>query len=203
MKFYGQCAIEGGASIDQIIYDRYFTNYPKGVAIECGATDGLENSTCKFFEESLGWKVINIEGSLINYMQLVKNRPNSTNLFNILTEIDNEVTQFYHYVGAEGLGCVQNYGVKEWLHDKTPISNPCVTVRYDTLIKEPIDLFVIDVEGHEFHVLEGMRNSQFMPKIICIEHMHVGIDPIVEKLKNLYTLDHIDYLNACFVRIEK
>ena len=48
-----------------------------GFFIECGAADGFNLSSCKFFEEFMGWKGINVEASPAKYAKLVENRPNS------------------------------------------------------------------------------------------------------------------------------
>jgi len=49
---------------------------------------------------------------------------------------------------------------------------PCYTMK-EILIKSPyfreVDLVSIDVEGHEFEVLDGMPNSDFYTKILIIE----------------------------------
>ena len=77
MKFYGQF----DPAVDRFIYERYFVGRPgPGVAVECGAFDGLTESSCKFFEESLGWACVNVEPYPPAFAKLVVNRPLSTNI---------------------------------------------------------------------------------------------------------------------------
>jgi len=50
MKFYEQ------VNLDKVLYERYFKGVKNGTFIEAGAYNGLKNCTCRFFEESMGWK---------------------------------------------------------------------------------------------------------------------------------------------------
>jgi hypothetical protein len=61
---------------------------------------------------------------------------------------------------------------------------------------------VLDVEGYEMEVLEGMKNSKFLPKILSIEYPHVGLDQIKLFLENLnYEFDLIKDNNAYFIKL--
>jgi hypothetical protein len=67
---------------------------------------------------------------------------------------------------------------------------------------QTIDLFVLDVEGYEIEVLEGMKNSKFLPKILCVEYPHVGLDNIKSFLNELnYKFDLTKDNNAYFIKI--
>ena len=51
-RFYGQF----DPPVDRFLFERFFAGSKRpGVFIECGAFDGETESSCKFFEESLGW----------------------------------------------------------------------------------------------------------------------------------------------------
>lgn len=74
----------------------------------------------------------------------------------------------------------------------------------ETLNLEKLDLFVLDVEGHEFEVIDGMVESTIFPDIFVIEHGHRSPEDFVEKLKILnvkYKLDHVSYVNSFFIKI--
>jgi FkbM family methyltransferase len=196
----GQCQATGGGSslpLDQILYERYFRDVKTGTAIECGANDGLFLSTCKVFED-IGWEIINIEASPVNFEKLVRNRPKSCNRNFALSNKDGDVIIQHYEIDNGGMdkistesGCVQVRNLK-------PESIcPVRTRRYDEFILKPIDLFVLDVEGHELKVIEGMANTKYWPKVICVEHGHVALDKI-EKSLNVYKLDWSDGLNAVF-----
>ena len=64
-----------------------------------------------------------------------------------------------------------------------------------------LDLFVLDVEGHEFEVIDGMVESDIFPDVFVIEHGHRNPQEFVEKLNILpvkYKLDHVSFVNSFF-----
>ena len=64
-----------------------------------------------------------------------------------------------------------------------------------------IDLFVLDVEGFEIEVIEGMKNSKYLPKIMCVEFPHVGLENLKTVLAELgYDFDIINESNAYFIK---
>lgn len=77
LRFYGQFEVP----VDRFIFERYFPDLDiKGIFVESGAFDGLTESSCKFFEESAGWRGYNLEPVPWIFERLQKNRPNGTNL---------------------------------------------------------------------------------------------------------------------------
>src|SRR5262245_56341760 len=93
MRFYGQFE----PPQDQIIYESYFADSEPGFFLECGAFDGMTESSCFVFEESLGWVGANVEASPAIYPLLVKNRPKSKNIFAALSDKSGE-GRFLHAV---------------------------------------------------------------------------------------------------------
>ena len=75
-KFYGQ------SEQDKFIFERYFKDKKNGISIECGAFDGIMESSTLFFEENLEWTCINIEASPPIFEMLKLNRDKSFN-FNL------------------------------------------------------------------------------------------------------------------------
>jgi FkbM family methyltransferase len=209
MNFYGQHLQ------DQFIYERYFLNKKNGISIECGAYDGVMESATLFFEKFLDWSTINIEVSPPIFEMLKTNRINSININKGLSN-KNEVLNFKHVIHP-------NFGVNfgngsfrhTELHYNNLIQDNCTfknyeaeTVTYVDLIDKimeekfpgkSVDLFVLDVEGFEIDVIEGMYSTKYLPTIFCIEFPHIGL----EKLKNVvldlgYDLDVINQNNAYF-----
>ena len=213
MTHYGQF----DPPVDRFLYERYFIGrWTPGVAIECGAFDGLTESSCKFFEESLGWTTVNVEPYPVAYEKLVANRPDSVNV-NVALSNANGTAEFtaaiHPHFGADcnngsirhtashreyldGIGCqYRNYEVP--------------TTTYADLVSrlglKAVDLFVLDVEGHEYEVLEGMRAAppSLWPQILCIEHGHLGADemkPVVEPLG--YVFDTTSFVNSFYLRAD-
>ncbi|MCG9082787.1 FkbM family methyltransferase [Laribacter hongkongensis] len=211
-KFYGQFT----PSVDQFIFERYFrdTNI-KGVFVECGAFDGLTECSCKFFEESMGWKGFNLEPAPANFKQLQKNRPSSVNLEIGLSNCSGEV-DFKHVVSpllGENFGNGSITHSLDHIHDlqQRGCSFQNVQIQVTTwkcFVEQQnichVDLLVLDVEGHELSVIEGMRDCAVLPDLICIEVGHLDLGEIRNGLATLgYTYDISSHVNAFFLKTEK
>lgn len=204
MRFYGQW----DPPVDKIIYERYL-NYEHGVFIECGAFDGVIESSCKFFEESLNWTGFNIEPVSMIYKKLCENRPNCVNI-NVALSNSNGTKEFI-YADHPNMKLFGNGSLSHTKkHHNLLKLDGCKfekylvkTITYADLVSQfninNVDLFVLDVEGHEIEVIEGMKRS-VMPKIMCVEHGIKG-EEIKKSLSKLgYTLDHVQFNNSYFVR---
>ena len=205
MKFYGQW----NPPVDKFLYDNYFKDRRGGFFIECGAYDGIVDSCCKFFEESMDWKGINIEPVPHIFKRLEKNRPSSTNLMLALS--NNEGVSTFTQVIHPSLG--QNFGNSSLSHTeehkRSLINVGCKfenidvqTTTYKQLIATHnvvnVDLLVLDVEGHEHQVLEGMIDCEVIPAIICVEYSRSTnkINEIMSVIK--YKLDKTSFNNAFY-----
>ena len=209
MKFYGQF----DPPVDRFIFERYFPEIGiKGVFVECGAFDGTVESSCKFFEETAGWTGFNIEPVPYLFQKLAENRPISRNLQLALSDASGQII-FSHAIHPElgphfGNGSIGHADE----HMKDLLERNCtfeqITVETltwrDFVARENIgrvDLFVLDVEGHELKVLDGMRGSHVMPAIMCVEFGHVGFTELVQIVESLgYVYDIHSAANAYFVR---
>jgi FkbM family methyltransferase len=211
MKFYGQF----DPPVDKVLYDRYFKNNFNCTSIECGAFDGLTECCTKFFEENFNWKTINIEPLPNAFEKLIINRPNSINVNVALSDTNDDklFTNYKHPVlGYDwGNGSLQHTiehenELNQFCNENTKFMVKCLT--YEQLIKiyeiEKLDLFVLDVEGHEDKVIDGMILSNVFPEIFVIEHGHKSTEIIENKLKCLpveYKLDYVSHVNSFFIKI--
>ena len=211
--YYGQF----NPPVDKEIYERYFMGKTEGISIECGAFDGVTDSCTKFFEESMNWTTINIEALPIAYDKLALNRPNSINL-NIGLSNANISKQFVNYK-EPALDYMWGNGSFTHLPDhKTHLEERCGKTNYqvidircytyahivETLQLKKLDLFVLDVEGHEFEAIDGMTQSTIFPDVFVIEHGHRTPAEFVEKLKILpvsYKLDYVSFVNSFFIKV--
>ena len=212
-KFYGQ------QGQDQFIFEKYFKNKKNGISIECGAFDGILESSTLFFEETLEWNCINIESSPPIFEMLKINRQKSFN-FNHGLSNENGKQIFKHVIHPE-LGT--KFGNGSFNHKPEHLNSlineqlcefeeyEIETITYTDLIdnfmdtnfkNKIIDLFVLDVEGYEMEVLEGMKNSKYLPQIMCIEYPHVGFDNLNKMMDNLnYKFDITQSNNAYFIKL--
>jgi FkbM family methyltransferase len=205
--FYGQF------ELDRIIYENFFKDKRDGFFVECGAFDGLGECTCKFFEESMGWKGLNIEPTPYAYSKLIKNRPNSINENYALSSKAGKAifTNAIHpelglYFGNGSLSHTAD-------HKNELITTGCKfetfevnCIRFsDLYVKNDlpdIDLFVLDVEGHEIEALEGILDIpvKALPKVFCIEYTITGNDKIINMLSSNYSFHSKHAHNAFFIK---
>jgi len=201
--YYGQ------NELDRVLYERYFKDKKNGFFVECGAADGLLDVTCKFFEDTMGWTGINIEPVERLYKQLLINRPNCKNIEGALS---NEHKRVYFteliYKDSEGLpiglGSINLHTGK--IEDELfkYLTYQVICYKFSQLFTEPrlIDLFVLDVEGHELEAIDGILEipQQFYPIIFCIEKGWINTDRLQEKLSPFYTLDMDAEIDMYFKR---
>lgn len=211
-KYYGQFEPQ----VDRLIYERYFSDSNlKGVFVECGAFDGLIECSCKFFEETLGWSGFNLEPAPSNFLRLLENRPQSRNLKVGLSNSDGKC-KFTHVispiVGVNfGNGSISH--TSNHLQDLRERGCSFVDVEIDVLTWrtfiqtqsiDHVDLLVLDVEGHELAVIDGMRGSTVLPHIICVEVGHLDFTDISSAMQNIgYVYDITSHVNAFFIRLDR
>jgi len=211
MKFYGQF----DPPVDKILYDRYFKDIYNGTSIEAGAFDGVTESSTYFFGKNLDWKNINIEPLENVYKKLVEFRPEAIN-FNLALSNENTTKIIRNYHHPELGFCWGNASIKhtdehreflEFLSSNNFIEQQIKTITYKKLIEDlqitKLDLFVLDVEGHEIEVLEGMTDCDVLPDVFVIEHGHRSVDffqPFLDKLNSKYKLDYTHMVNSFYIK---
>lgn len=207
--YYGQF------ELDRVLHETFFKEKRNGFFVECGAWDGLTESTCKFFEETMGWSGMNIEPAPASYRRLINNRPNSINVNKALSSVT-EVKTFTNALHPDmgdhfGNGSLNHTNQhKQELVDMgckfETFEVSCTTFHqiYEEHQLKEIDLFVLDVEGHEIEALKGIITLPFeaQPKVFCIEHSFSGSNEISEMLKKHYTFHSKSHHNAFFVKNE-
>jgi FkbM family methyltransferase len=208
-RYYGQSLKTGGGSeqpIDEILHTWYFPDKTDGFFIEAGANDGVFLSTCKTFED-VGWGGVNIEPNKTLFEKLCKNRPTSINLNIALSDCEGEVE--FEEIEFEN-GCFSRVKDPKRNEDVDRRFNLTVLRTY-TIPSKPysqvitelsiphVDLFVLDVEGYEPEVIQGMEGCH-MPDVFCIEWVHCGLERLKELLQGRYELNFLDTLNAVFLR---
>jgi FkbM family methyltransferase len=187
----------------QRLNNKFFRGYPHplpevrpGVVLECGALDGKTNSIGWFFENNLGWTAYNIEPNPHSFMFCEMSRPNATNIEAALSNVKGTTT--LEWPPETGHGSIA--GIK--FRGRTQTAE-VQTITYCDFIQEYkvelIDLFVLDVEGHEMAVVEGMAGTEVWPRVICAETNKTSAEELGEALVG-YTVGGKDAANTYFVR---
>jgi FkbM family methyltransferase len=156
--------------VDKMLHERYFAEKKNGFCIECGALNGFYFSSCWFFEEYMDWSCVNIEPHPDSYKDLVENRPNSFLNLNMALGAQNGKGELVYSIKKNRLklATLRNKPLQRH-HRKVTVD----VITYKTLISKHnidlVDLFVLDVEGTEVEVIEGMRDTDVLPNIFCVE----------------------------------
>ena len=165
-----------------------FINYENGFYIDCGANDGVNQSTTWFYEKHLKWKGILIEPIPLVFDELKKNR-NKNNYFKncalINREFKQENIEFYYNKKDTLTGTLKDKKNTEKISVKVSTLDKVLDeINY----KGKIDFFSLDVEGNEIEVLNGIDfNKHF------IEYMLIETDNFL-KLENFLIKKNYKYL---------
>ena len=162
-------------------------NFKKGFFIEIGGFNGYLTSPTYFLEKFREWQGILIEPIPEYYLECIRNRPSSTVIQAALVSaaFTGETLDLVigsHSTRADGL-IESDPARAQWL---TEFSNRrakeerIAKVRATTLTrlldehfkvfpKVQIDLLVLDVEGFELEVLDGLDFNRYSPQKILVE----------------------------------
>jgi FkbM family methyltransferase len=160
---------------DKILFD-IFQKKTDGVCVEVGANNGVDDSNSYFFEK-IGWKCVLVEPNPSLCRAIRTSR--SSLLYECAASNRSGTITLYIVEGAErsdGLSTISmNKENLERIKGLGFVSRP-VQVRTMTLDEiltdariETIDFISIDVEGHEYEVLEGFSLEKWKPAIILTE----------------------------------
>jgi FkbM family methyltransferase len=204
---------------DIFLNETYFRNKRDGTYIELGALDGVLYSNTKFFQDQLGWSGILIEPHPNAYRMLENNRPNNYLFNNLVSCIEEEVKYRYFCYGHAAVSGVENtltqkhfdefynHPSSQGLPQDTMMIKPkTLTEIVNSTPLKHIDLLSLDVEGHEYEVLQSWDFSVPID-VILIEML--GVEAEKEELcrqilyKNGYRLDRAFAHNEIFVLIPK
>ena len=180
------------------VYNFNFTNLN---SLECGShKDGNETSMLRSSNNCYY-----IDANPKDYTQMLKQtNVDKNNIFNFALS-DKCGTVSFNVTSWEGNSSIEH----STLHKQellrygstfNTITVPCFTYEYfiNNIIKKPIDILVLDIEGHECNVLNTFfsLSTEQLPKIICIEAGY-NWDERKQLLLNLgYILDYYAYNNA-------
>jgi len=211
------------------ILENYFPDKRDGVVVECGTAEGNHMPSI-YMERELGWKFIGFEIDPRFWPILLKNRPNGLNI-NLALSDKNEFTDFVvtAWGGNSSLELSEEHKEELISYKKTfPIGTffekiKVSSITWKTFIKTykipHIDFLILDVEGCEMRVLNGMKECNILPDVIQIEFGYAdptntlrneqtkedfsGFVLIKHKLEEMgYQFDYVYFNDAFFSKIE-
>jgi FkbM family methyltransferase len=164
-----------------------YINYKNGFFIECGANDGVNQSVTWHFERALKWRGLLIEPIKEIFEELKKNRGKNNFFYN---------TALGSYKCKKKLNL--HIDENDSLTTRSTLDNKNrkkISVSCDNLtnildkIKAPkiIDFFILDVEGDELKILDGIDFKKYKFKFLLIESGNFSkLNQILKKNKYIF-----------------
>jgi FkbM family methyltransferase len=159
-----------------------------GTFIELGGNDGLQYSNTLLLERELGWRGVLIEGVPELAAESVRNRPEATVVCAAVTR-----------EAAAGVVPMNDEDLISTISD-SPGRVYVATTTLSTVIDQVMkglapDLLIIDVEGFEFDVLDGLDLSRHRPRWMLVETVEERrVGRILDGYTRIGKLSHHDYL---------
>lgn len=177
------------------IFNKYLSDIENGIAIECGAVDGIFQSHTYKLYMTRQWLTYNFEANLLTYNELIYNRQTDINL-NLALSNKIEEVEFYIPKGPKrgfksSVGSVD----EEFILAKKQefVTQKVNTITFDEFVSkydvEKIDLMILDVEGHELEVLERFKFTKVKPLYLLVESAHIDNDKLNDVLLDMYVED--------------
>lgn len=190
---------------EDIILSAFFDENKPGYYVDIGAYDPLLDSVTQYFYQR-GWNGINVEPNPERLKLFVSARPRDINI-NAAISNNGPKTKLRIYSSMDGLSTINRSQIKLYENDKEFQAEykdiEVRTVKLSALLAEHsvgvIDFLKVDVEGHEYQVLESNDWSKFRPKVLCIEANHINHDWRSLLQKNGYEKIFFDGLNEYYI----
>lgn len=155
-RFYSQCGE------DKLLYERFFKDVRNGVYFEAGALNGVRYSNTLFFEQTMGWQGILVEPHPVQYKILLQTRGQKNLCLNHLISDETSPVEFiYSDVDHAAVSAVtatvpQSHYQDYYQHVETKTIK-LEPYGLDEILEGVIgiNLFVLDVEGHEMNALRS------------------------------------------------
>ena len=157
-----------GDGLDKKMLD--YINYKNGFFIECGANDGINQSTTWYFEKKLKWKGLLIEPIKEIYKDLKKNRSEKNFFFNTaLRSFKYKSKKLTLYFNKNDFLTTRSTLDKEKREEIIVNCDNLTNILDKINAPKFIDFFVLDVEGDEKEVLNGINFEKYKFKFFLIE----------------------------------
>ncbi len=152
---------------------KHFAGKKYGFYVEVGALDGVYVSNTFLFEQ-IGWHGVLVEPIPEAAKKCAQARPASQVVCcaavapNTPCEIEFEVVEGWEALSAPSLNRERLHEYKPQVRKITVAAKTLDTILQEANVKR-IDFLTIDVEGHEWAVLQGFTIDHWRPEIVIIE----------------------------------
>ncbi|MDC0585601.1 FkbM family methyltransferase [Candidatus Pelagibacter sp.] len=195
---------------EDLFIDNYFKDKEEGIYLDIGCYHPVKYSNTALLYNR-GWKGINVDmnQTSIDLFKILRKR--DINICAAISNTSGEVTQYFDHLFSPINTIDKNFSniaSKEILF-KPFKEKKVTTFKFDQIINnyninyKNIDFINIDVEAHDYEVLQSINLSFFNAKIICVEMENYQNNSKDEKIKkylekyNYYLIKRIG-LNGFF-----
>lgn len=161
------------------MYDLFFKSPIKhnGTFIEVGAADGVRYSNSLFFEESLGWSGLLVEGATENFLKLFldRRRKRSKKVYSAICEQKGSTKFVGDGLAAGAVEDMTRHHIESWGHHFKSLHlydvpcDPLSTLVRRAGLPRVIDFMSIDIEGGEYRALKSFDWKSYKVRVIAIE----------------------------------
>lgn len=162
------------------IIEKYYINQKRsdGIFMESGAFNGINKSLSLFLEKKYGFNGVLVEPILREYIKLRNNRPKCFNL-NLCLSNENEKKEFIEmgmrsaFKDTEFTNSALKYMDRRAKSGKVTKITKIHTKKASTIMNDLnlnyLDVWILDVEGHELQALQGYNFKHHPVYLIVLE----------------------------------
>ena len=145
----------------------FFANQKEGKYVDLGAFHPMRLSNTYLLHKK-GWSGTNIDLNPITIDLFNLARKNDDNICCLIAGKDNLLKDVYFedWSAANSLTSNENLSEKKKMKTRT----------FESLIYKNFDFLNIDLEGHDYEILQTIDFKKFNPKLICVEILENCLD---------------------------
>jgi FkbM family methyltransferase len=193
-----------------------YLDFDGGFFVEVGGWDGTTFSNSLYFERYRRWRGVLIEPSPTEFLKCTRDRPLAKVFCYACVPFD-YADKYVPMIFCASMTVTNIGGAKGVLFDRHEhvrvgrqflfggedvfefgaIAKPLSRILSENEINQRIDLLILDVEGYELSVLEGLDFDLHAPRYICVEIWHAeGISKFLRERRYVFVeqLSKHDYL---------
>lgn len=175
---HGQCAEDTAIA-------RFFPKRHKGFFVDVGCFHPVKyNNTYRFYRQ--GWRGINIDIDSIKIEGFRMLRPGDVSLARAVSDRQGEITYWTNGFYSPTVTLDKDFAESERRNKKDYRPRKVPADRLTNIIDgtkykdQPIDLLTIDVEGHDYHVLQSLDFDRYRPQLIAVETQLETLDAVLQ-----------------------
>jgi FkbM family methyltransferase len=165
-----------------------YINYENGIFIECGANDGIFQSNTLKLQNEKNWHGFLIEPSINAFNKCKEKRNNGKNIILNYALVSKDFPDDYVIGDFDGHPMCSINGKRMKRECKVKVPVKTLTDILKEYQYKKIDLFVLDVEGYELQVLQGLDFEYCKPEYLLIEIYTKDMDDILYHLNGKYDM---------------